>query len=136
VDVDLGAVTRERALADAPPAGGADEGVSGTGAQSGGVYAAGDRYVEKAVVAVPGSPQPRYPETLRQARVEGEVEVEFVVDTLGRVERGSLRILRSDHELFAAAVRAALPGMRFLPAEAGGRRVRQLVRQPFSFAVR
>jgi hypothetical protein len=33
-------------------------------------------------------------------------------------------------------VRAVLPALRFLPAEAGGRRVRQLVRQPFTFALR
>ena len=136
VDVALDAFTRAGAAADALAAGRVVEGMGGSGMQRGGVYGPGDRYVEKPVVAAPGSAQPRYPEMLRQAGVEGAVEVEFVVDTLGRAEPGSLRILRSDHELFAAAVRSALPAMRFLPAEAGGRRVRQLVRQPFSFAVR
>ena len=136
VDVDLGAVIRSGPTADPLLERGAEEGAEGRAGQPGGVYAPGDRYVEKPALAAPGSPQPRYPEMLRQAGVEGEVEAEFVVDTLGRAEPGSLRILRSDHDLFAAAVRSALPTMRFLPAEAGGRRVRQLVRQPFSFTVR
>lgn len=136
LDVDLGEVMRAGPPADPLLDRGAAEGVAGSGADPGGVYGPGDRYVEKPAMAARGSPQPRYPEMLRQAGVEGAVEVEFVVDTLGRAEPGSLKILRSDHELFAAAVRAALPAMRFVPAEAGGRRVRQLVRQPFSFAVR
>ena len=118
------------------PAVGPADGAAGPTREAGGVYGPGDRYVEKPAMAAPGSARPRYPEMLRQAGVAGEVEVEFVVDTTGRAEPGSLRILRSDHELFSAAVRSALPAMRFLPAEAGGRRVRQLVRQPFSFAVR
>jgi len=117
-----------------------DEAAAGSGGSAGtppgGVYAAGDAYVEKPALAAPGSPQPHYPEMLRRAGVSGEVVAEFVVDTLGRVEPGTLRVVRSDHELFAAAVRAVLPALRFLPAEAGGRRVRQLVRQPFTFALR
>jgi protein TonB len=37
--------------------------------------------------------------------------------------------------LFAAAVRTALPTMRFLPAEISGKKVRQQVQQPFVFNV-
>jgi protein TonB len=91
--------------------------------------------VEKAVMAVPGSPAPRYPEVLKAAGVEGEVDVSFVVDTTGRADPTSLRILQSTHALFDAAVRSALPGMRFMPAEVGGRKVKQLVQQPFVFRI-
>jgi protein TonB len=63
------------------------------------------------------------------------VIVSFVVDTAGRADVRSLTILKSTHELFAAAVRAALPGMRFIPAEAGGKKVRQLVLLPFAFTI-
>ena len=91
--------------------------------------------VEKPVVAAPNSASPRYPEMLKSASVEGEVQAQFVVDTSGRVEPGSFKVLKSSHELFTAAVREALPRMRFLPAEVGGRKVKQLVQQPFQFAL-
>ena len=60
---------------------------------------------------------------------------QFEVDTTGRVNIASFKILRKSHDLFEAAVRSALPNMRFLPAEIGGRKVRQLVQQPFVFAL-
>ena len=91
--------------------------------------------VEKPVVAAPGSPQPRYPEILRTAGVEGEVLAQFVVDTTGRVEMNTFKILKSSHDMFIAAVRNAMPNMRFIPAEVGGRRVKQLVQQPYTFAI-
>ncbi|MEO8580760.1 MAG: energy transducer TonB [Gemmatimonadales bacterium] len=91
--------------------------------------------VEKQVAVVPGSPPPRYPEALRSAGVEGQVIAQFVVDASGRAEEGSLRFLRSDSQLFESAVRAALGRMRFVPAEVGGLKVRQLVQMPFVFTL-
>jgi protein TonB len=91
--------------------------------------------VEKPVVSAPGSSAPRYPEILKSAGVEGEVLAQFVVDTTGRAESGSFKVLKTSHELFALAVKNALPGMRFLPAEVGGKKVKQLVQQPFVFAI-
>ncbi|MHB8838070.1 MAG: energy transducer TonB [Gemmatimonadaceae bacterium] len=94
-----------------------------------------DFEVQKPVVQVPGSAVPRYPELLKAAGVEGEVLVEFTVDSTGRAEPASFKVLKTSHELFALAVRNAMPGMRFLPAEVDGRKVKQLVRQPFVFAI-
>lgn len=94
-----------------------------------------DFQVEKPAAQAPGSPPPRYPDILRSSSVEGEVIAQFVVDTTGRVEASSFKIVKSSHDLFAAAVRQALPSMRFLPAEVGGRKVKQLVQQPFVFAL-
>lgn len=91
--------------------------------------------VEKAVVALPGSATPRYPSMLQSAGIDGSVRAQFVVDTLGRVEQGSFRALESTHDLFTAAVRDALARARFTPAEAGGRKVRQLVEQSFTFNI-
>ncbi len=91
--------------------------------------------VEKPVVQAPGSSTPRYPDILKSAGVEGEVLAQFVVDTSGHAEVGTFKVLKTSHELFAAAVKSALPGMRFLPAEVGGHRVKQLVQQPFVFAI-
>jgi protein TonB len=91
--------------------------------------------VDRVAILASGNSVPRYPEALKQYGVEGEVLAQFVVDTTGRVEPGSITILRADHDLFAHAVREALRGMRFVPAEAGARKVRQLVQLPFSFAL-
>ena len=94
-----------------------------------------DFQVEKAAAAIPGSGSPAYPEMLKSSGVEGEALVQFVVDTSGRAELGSFKVLRASHDAFGQAVRAALPRMRFLPAEIGGRKVRMLVQQPFAFAL-
>jgi protein TonB len=94
-----------------------------------------ENMVEKAVVAIPGTATPRYPSLLQSAGVEGDVRAQFVVDTLGRVEHGSVRILETSHDQFSAAVRDALAGARFTPAEAGGHKVRQLVEQTFTFRI-
>jgi TonB family protein len=90
--------------------------------------------VEKQVVTLPGV-TPSYPAPLRAAKVEGVVLAQFIVDTMGRFEPGTFRVLKSDHGLFTQSVRDALPEMRFAPAEVGGRKVRQLVQQPFTFAL-
>ena len=89
--------------------------------------------VEKPVVPAPGSAGPRYPEILKSSNVEGEVMAQFVVDTTGRVEMSTFKVLKSSHELFTQAVRQSLSSARYLPAEVGGRRVKQLVQQPFVF---
>lgn len=98
---------------------------------------AGDVYqenqVERPVAVVPGTRGPDYPDALRQAGVEGQVLVQFVVDTLGRVQMPTLQILGSDHAFFTSAVRRSLEKMRFLPAEVGQRKVPQWVVQPFQF---
>ena len=91
--------------------------------------------VEKPVMAIAGVGNPRYPDILKSAGVEGEVIAQFVVDTLGRAVPGSFKVLKTTHELFASAVRNALPQMRFVPAEVGNHKVPQLVQQPFVFGI-
>lgn len=91
--------------------------------------------VEKPVTEASNTTRPRYPDILKSAGVEGEVLAQFVVDTIGRIEPGSFKVLKASHPLFEAAVRSALSGMRFIPAEVGNKRVRQLVQQPFVFAI-
>jgi len=60
---------------------------------------------------------------------------EFVVDTTGRVDMSQFKVLKSTHDLFVNAVKNALTSMRFYPAEIGGRKVKQLVQQPFNFSL-
>lgn len=94
-----------------------------------------DFQVDKPVMQAPNSASPDYPDMLRRAGVEGEAMVSFVVDTLGHVELSSFKVIRASHDLFATAVKNALPRMRFIPAETRNGKVRQLVQQPFSFAI-
>jgi len=90
--------------------------------------------VEKPAATRSGSPT--YPETLRSAGIEGEVDAEFTVDTTGRVdENAPIKITKATNDLFKAAVLSALQKMRFYPAEVGGRKVKQLVQQPFTFTI-
>ena len=89
--------------------------------------------VEKVASAAPGQPQPVYPEILKNSGVSGEVLAQFVVDTTGRVDMGTFKVLKSTHDLFTAAVRQNLPRVRYYPAEVGGKKVRQLVQQSFVF---
>lgn len=91
--------------------------------------------VERPAQWIAGTGAPRYPDVLRSAGVSGTVLAQFVVTADGRADLGSLRILRSTHDQFSNAVRSALPGMRFTPAQAAGRTVKQLLQQEFSFQV-
>jgi TonB family protein len=80
--------------------------------------------------------EPRYPEALRQAGIEGSVTVTYIVDAAGLVEPSSIRIVSSDHPAFAAAVLASVGTARFTPGRVQGRAVRVLVRQIIRFATR
>jgi protein TonB len=118
------------------PGGRADglEGAAGVASALNGVFLESE--VEKPVVVLPGTAGPAYPESLRAAGIEGQVMAQFVVDSAGRVELATFQVLDRQHPLFVAAVRSALSRMRYLPAEARGARVAQLVQQSFHFTVR
>jgi protein TonB len=92
--------------------------------------------VEKPAALIPGVATPVYPELLKSAGIEGKVLVAFVIDTTGRADMTTLKVMQSDHPLFTEAVRVALPRMRFLPAEAGGKKVKQFAQMPFVFSLK
>jgi protein TonB len=91
--------------------------------------------VEKQAATVPGSLQPRFPSVLASQNVEGKVTVQFVVDTTGRAEMSTWKVLETTNELFSSAARDAVRAAKFYPAEVGGRRVRQLVQLPLAFSL-
>ena len=90
-----------------------------------------DERFEPAILVL--QPAPRYPAALETLGMEGRVDVEFVIDTLGRVQRHSIRILGSSHPDFADAARAAVAGAMFRPAKLSAHAVRQLTRQSIRF---
>jgi len=77
---------------------------------------------------------PEYPSQLRSARIEGQVLVQFVVDEKGRAQMNTFKVLRSSDNAFSESVKIAVSETAFHPAEIGGRKVKQLVQQPFKFA--
>ncbi|HEY0777842.1 MAG TPA: energy transducer TonB [Gemmatirosa sp.] len=89
--------------------------------------------VDTAVTRDPASDGPRYPVELREKGVQGEVLVEFTVDTAGHADTTTFTVVETSNPLFTSAVRDALPLMRFTPAVMHGRHVRQLVRLPMKF---
>lgn len=91
--------------------------------------------VDSTVSRYPGSAAPAYPIDMLKQGVQGSVMTQYVVDTTGFADTTSLKVLRSTHEDFTTAVRAALPYMRFFPAKVGSKKVRQLVEQEFTFKI-
>lgn len=81
-------------------------------------------------------PPVRYPEIMRQAGIEARVMVEAVLDTLGRAEPSSLRVVRSGGTAFDDEARAVVAGSRYRAARLGGRAVRVRIQVPVSFALR
>jgi len=136
-DIDLSKkVTDEADFSGKGVAGGVAKGVEGgKGPVPQGDQPYFDFQVEKPVVMAPGATGPQYPDMLRSAGIEGTVLAQFVVDTTGRADMGTFKVLKSDNDLFSTSVKNALQRMRFLPAEVGGRKVKQLVQQPFQFSL-
>jgi len=143
--VDLSkAITNENDFSGKGVAGGSADGVKGgtgkegdTGKEAGvkeehGPYM--EFQVEKPVAKI-GGDAPEYPSSLRESGVEGEVLAQFVVNESGRYEAGTLKILNSSNPAFTAAVKDALPRMKFSAAQIGGKKVQQLVQMPFQFHI-
>lgn len=78
-------------------------------------------------------PQPRYPELLRDLRLQGEVLVQFVVGENGVPDVATMQVLRSPHAALTDAVRTALKQFRFEPARVGGRPRAETVKYGFTF---
>jgi protein TonB len=91
--------------------------------------------VELGAVAAPENPKPTYPPLMVRRGVEAKFAVVFVVDTSGRIDRETLELPRVPHAEFTEAVRDVLEKWHFVPAELGGRRVRERVRQRFAFRI-
>lgn len=129
------AASRARAEAEAAAAAAAAK--SRTESESAGEVSSNASYdeaeVDVAVRPLGGAPVPKYPERLRSAHVEGRVNVRFIVGTNGRVESGSIKILDSPDPAFSEEVRRVLLSTRYSAAQAGGKKVRQIVEQTFTF---
>lgn len=94
-----------------------------------------DAQLDRPVERHPTAGAPDYPADLLARRIEGYVVAEFTVLPDGRADSASLVIAQVSHPGFAEALRAAMPRLRFIPAEHQGRRVSQRVQQRYIFRV-
>jgi protein TonB len=81
-------------------------------------------------------PLPVYPDLLRQAGIQGQVLLEALIDSTGRVLVASISVVSATNPGFVDPARQALIATLFRPARVNGRAVSMLVRVPFAFSIR
>ena len=133
-EIDLSkAITNENDFSGKGVKGGTGTGVVGGIANTNQTYF--EFQVEKPAEMLAESPKPKYPSVLESSGIAGEVQAQFVVNSSGKADMDSFKVLKSTNELFTQAVNNVLPRMKFSPAMIGGKPVNQLVQQSFQFAV-
>ncbi len=80
-------------------------------------------------------PALEYPDHLRKRGIQGRVVVSAVIDTTGRVERGSVKVVTTPHEDFVPAVERFLMRARYQPGKLYGRPMRVCIVMPIDFFV-
>src|SRR5438445_12577407 len=103
---------------------------SGTGVEGGvatGIVPTGNEVFMEAIVeekpSVLSGPQPQYPELLRQAGIQGRVMVQAIIDTTGRAEPPSLKVISSPNPGFDQPAKTYVLKALFRPARVHGRRL-------------
>src|SRR2546427_437796 len=76
-----------------------------------------------------------YPELLKQAQIQGRVIVQAVIDTLGRAEPNTIKILQSPNPGFDQPSRNYVLKTLFRPARVHGRAVRVLINIPIDYKI-
>lgn len=76
-----------------------------------------------------------YPRMMQQANIEGNVLLQFIVDTTGHVERGSAEVINSTHRAFEGSARDMIGRCLFRPGRVRGQAVRVLVQMPIIFTL-
>jgi len=116
---------------------------SGTGVEGGvstGMVPTGNEVFMEAIVeekpAVLSGPPPQYPELLRQAQIQGRVMVQAIIDTLGRAEPSSDKVLQSPNPGFDQSAKSYVTKTLFRPARVHGRAVRVLIQIPIDFRLK
>jgi len=116
---------------------------TGTGVEGGigtGIVPSSDQVFMESVVEerpeVLSGPQLQYPDLLRQAGVQGRVLVQAIIDTSGRAEPPSVKIIQSPNPGFDQPAKNYVVRALFRPARVHGRAVRVLVNLPIDFKIK
>ena len=78
-------------------------------------------------------PLPVYPPMLQTAGIEGVVMVQAIIDTMGRVEPNSLKIITTANPGFNESAKQTVLKSLFRPARVYGRAVRVLIQIPITY---
>jgi TonB family protein len=100
--------------------------------------AADQVYAEAAVdepAEIVSAPALEYPTALRHAGLQGRVTVQAVIDTLGRAEPASVKIVARPNTAFDESARAYVLQAMFRPARVKGRAVRVLITVPVNYRI-
>jgi len=114
---------------------------SGSGVEGGlatGMVLGNEVFMEAIVEEKPSvlsGPIPVYPELLKQAQIQGRVLVQAVIDTLGRAEVNSVKIIQSPNPGFDQSARQYVLKALFRPARVHGRAVRVLINIPIDYKI-
>ena len=112
-------------------------GVEG-GRANGLVVGGSDVYAEALVEERPAllsAPPPVYPALLKQAGIQGRVILRAIIDTTGRVEPASVRILKSPSPAFDQPTKDWVLKALFRPARLHGRGVRVFINLPVDYSL-
>ena len=116
---------------------------SGSGVEGGlasGMVPTGNEVFREAIVeekpAVLSGPTLQFPELLRQAQIQGRVLVQAIIDTLGRAEPSSVKVLQSPNPGFDQSAKSYVVKALFRPARVHGRAVRVLIQIPIDFRLK
>jgi len=81
-------------------------------------------------------PALNYPDLLRQAGVQGRVLVQAIIDTSGRAEPPSVKVIQSPNPGFDQSAKNYVLRALFRPARVHGRAVRVLLNLPIDFKIK
>ncbi len=113
-------------------------GIGVEGGHANGVAPPQDEVYTEAVVdekpLLLSAPPPPYPTLLSEAGIQGRVVLQAVVDTTGRLEPGSLKILQTPNPGFNTPVKQWALKALFRPAMRQGRAVRVYVNLPLDYS--
>ncbi len=113
---------------------------SGTGAEGDDKMRTNAEVFMEAIVeekpAVLSGPTLQYPALLRQAQIQGRVLIQAIIDTLGRAEPNSVKVLQSPNPGFDQSAKTYVLNALFRPARVHGRAVRVLLQIPVDFRLR
>jgi TonB family protein len=113
-------------------------GGNGAGAGAGAGRAGDQVYSESSVdqrAEIVSAPPLEYPPALRHAGLQGRVTVQAVIDTLGRAEPATLKIIARPNTAFDQSARAYVLHAVFRPARVKGRAVRVLITVPVDYRI-
>jgi protein TonB len=83
----------------------------------------------------PSACAPKYPPVMQSAGIPGKVVMQFIVNTDGKVDQNTFKIVSSTHKAFEGPARDAMFRCTFRPGKSRGQPVRVLVQQPLTFKV-